>query len=431
MKKKKPAASVDTARRYGTLLATRPRPLKDPTKNLVKYREDGDIDKHSTTDADTILPSAAAILHNGDDRAGCVVGGSHRLGYGRGPVEEERKRHSDEKTTHSVVNNLQRTLSTCAAERRTGGGLGDLYRAPADGVGQGLPAARPIRNYLGDVDTNFRAVNCLKRERDSLERANRLRMDGPERKAIAEIAGVEREPGSRFVETDGRDNKSAVSVHHASMFRGKERENITETLASVGEADGDSYAEEEGVPLQRSPDGDDDLKSTKSEYGEESFESADGSQESGVRNSASSTVPADLVRRAGVRVENDGLIIRDDGDGDHGAGICGGSRPESASLRCGVAREEKTSRESAAALAATAVLRIEACWRGFLGRRAARCALRSMLLRVLRNLGGGKISKVHDAHMKINGLRSASDAPRVIVQHHVLVRFEEVIHNQT
>ncbi|CAM9203225.1 unnamed protein product, partial [Hapterophycus canaliculatus] len=146
---------------------------------------------------------------------------------------------------------------------------------------------------------------------------------------------------------------------------------------------------------QRSPDGDVELKSTKSEYGEESFELTDDTQDSDVGNSAavsSSTLPEDLVASTVVGVEKSGLgNHNDDGDG-HDPGICEGGRFEPASLRCAVVAEEEPSREIAAA--AAAALRIEACWRGYLGKRAAKCALRSVLLHVLRNIGGGKMSKV-------------------------------------
>lgn len=47
-----------------------------------------------------------------------------------------------------------------------------------------------------------------------------------------------------------------------------------------------------------------------------------------------------------------------------------------------------------------AVLKIGACWRGFLGRGAAKWALRSVLLNELRKLGGGKISKVRHRGIK-------------------------------
>ena len=41
-----------------------------------------------------------------------------------------------------------------------------------------------------------------------------------------------------------------------------------------------------------------------------------------------------------------------------------------------------------------AALRIETCWRGFLGRCAAKHELRSALLGTLRTIGGGRVSKV-------------------------------------
>lgn len=42
----------------------------------------------------------------------------------------------------------------------------------------------------------------------------------------------------------------------------------------------------------------------------------------------------------------------------------------------------------------TAALRIESCWRGFLGRCAVKHKLRSVLLDALRKIGGGRVSKV-------------------------------------
>ena len=89
------------------------------------------------------------------------------------------------------------------------------------------------------------------------------------------------------------------------------------------------------------------------------------------------------------------------------------SRDEETSFQSGVGNEKHASRgeasvtgtESRRGLSCSggavevltedaAALQIEACWRGFLGRCAAKHELRSVLLDALRKVGGGRISKV-------------------------------------
>lgn len=69
-----------------------------------------------------------------------------------------------------------------------------------------------------------------------------------------------------------------------------------------------------------------------------------------------------------------------------GSGI--GTAGDSRGLSCSTGDVVRVLTEDAAAL------RIEACWRGFVGRCAAKHELRSVLLGALRNVGGGKVSKV-------------------------------------
>ncbi|CAM9652083.1 unnamed protein product, partial [Scytosiphon promiscuus] len=157
---------------------------------------------------------------------------------------------------------------------------------------------------------------------------------------------------------------------------------------------GDDFAGGHGVPSQQSPDGDDGLKSTSSDYGEESFESTDEAHENGDESPAAGArcaIPEDLVTRTCVRAKRNATInLHDDAD-ESDAGTSGGRRYEPVCSRSRAMTEEKESRKRAAADAAA--LEIEACWRGFLGRRAAKWALRCVLLDVLRRLGGGKMSK--------------------------------------
>lgn len=69
---------------------------------------------------------------------------------------------------------------------------------------------------------------------------------------------------------------------------------------------------------------------------------------------------------------------------------------DSGSIEAGDSRGCSCSGSSAAGVLAedAAALRVESCWRGFLGRCAAKHELRSVLLDALRKIGGGRISKV-------------------------------------
>lgn len=110
---------------------------------------------------------------------------------------------------------------------------------------------------------------------------------------------------------------------------------------------------------------------TTNEYLNESFESEDDAESGGHCGAANSSA------QQGVGDAENTLMSNDDGVG-HTFGnekFCPG----------GAAAD--WSKDAAA-------LKIEACWRGFLGACTAKFALRSVLLNALRKIGGGKVSKV-------------------------------------
>lgn len=385
VEKEKPATSIDITRCYGTLLAERSRPLEDPAKKLVKDCEDGGIENGGAVDTDVMLPPGVATIKSGDDRADCGGQVSRHLQYGRDIVSEERRRNAQKKPTHGTGNNVKRMSSTCTFEAKPSVDLGDTKWPLGDGDKQGLPTVRPINIYLGHANTKFKKVHLEQKKGDGEEFVSGLTMGDPERKGVANVAAFERKRGSRVVELVEKDSAIAMT-----------KESTKDVLTWVGEDNHDDCPGGEEASPQQLPDGDDVLKSSNSDYGEDSFESTDETEESSA-TVASSTVPEDQISKTGVRAEKNVLINRDE-DGDaHGARVYGARQCE-ASSRSGAITEEEGSRERAAA--AAAALRIEACWRGFVCRRAAKWALRSILLNVLRNIGGGKISKVKHSQEK-------------------------------
>lgn len=155
---------------------------------------------------------------------------------------------------------------------------------------------------------------------------------------------------------------------------------------------------------------DSDTQNTHNSDYEESFESTGGTEESddgALVADVSITAANNLEKSLGAPAKNHGLANRDDGANE---GIGDGNSRREESTRSGLGAtmiEGRLSEDAAvsttstaatiatAAATAAAALRIEACWRGFLGRCSAKRALRSALLNALRNIGGGKISKVN------------------------------------
>lgn len=154
---------------------------------------------------------------------------------------------------------------------------------------------------------------------------------------------------------------------------------------------------------QQPPDDDLDPGTTNSDYGEEPFKSANGAPES-VSGSVAAA-PSIVTTEGGVSGINLGVAMeskehagRNNGDGvisereDYSSG-------HEATGEDGVLLSKDGAAPSSAATASAAALRIEACWRGFVGRCAAKRLLRSGLLDALRSIGGGKISKVRHAEL--------------------------------
>ncbi|CAM9464215.1 unnamed protein product, partial [Ectocarpus sp. 4 AP-2014] len=149
---------------------------------------------------------------------------------------------------------------------------------------------------------------------------------------------------------------------------------------------------------QQPPDDVLDPGTTNSDYGEEPFESANGAPES-VSGSVAAA-PSVVTTEGGVSGINLGVAMgskenagRNNGDGvisereDYSSG-------HEATGEDGVLLSKDGAALSSAANASAAALRIEACWRGFVGRCVAKRLLRSGLLDALRSIGGGKVSKV-------------------------------------
>lgn len=130
-----------------------------------------------------------------------------------------------------------------------------------------------------------------------------------------------------------------------------------------------------------------DATESASEYGEESFECADGAVEAGlkaVRPSAENE-----AARSNRRPSHGLLECKEIAD----AGFEGvvGRADSSCSASDGQGLGRVT--DSAAAT------KIQACWKGFLGRWEARTTLQIALHKALRTLGGGRLSKVRIGHI--------------------------------
>ena len=151
-------------------------------------------------------------------------------------------------------------------------------------------------------------------------------------------------------------------------------------------AKGDGCAGKEGERQQCSPN-DCDVERYGSDYGEESFESTDESGHGCLE------VGTDEERSSSAGRGDDVEVIENNvGRRREPACSSQGARTEKLLLEENTAAA--TAATAAAAAAAAAAVRIESCWRGFLGRCAAKVALRSALLVALRSIGGGKMSKV-------------------------------------
>ncbi|CAM9154690.1 unnamed protein product, partial [Ectocarpus sp. 13 AM-2016] len=159
------------------------------------------------------------------------------------------------------------------------------------------------------------------------------------------------------------------------------------------------------APQQEQPQDDVlDSGTTDSDYGEEPFESANGAPESvsGSVAAAPSVVTTEggvLGMNLDVAMESKEHVGRKNGDGvdsereDYYLGHEATGEDRVLLSKDGAPPSSAAAAASTAA-AAAAALRIEACWRGFVGRCFAKRLLRSGLLDALRSLGGGKVSKV-------------------------------------
>lgn len=164
------------------------------------------------------------------------------------------------------------------------------------------------------------------------------------------------------------------------------------------------------VPQQEQQPPDDvvDPRTTNSDYGEEPFESANGAPES---VSGSVAAAPSIATKEGVSgitlgfaMENKEHADRNNGDivrvvserEDHPSGSEATGEDGALLSKDGAA---SSSAATASAAASAAAVRIEACWRGFVGRCAAKRLLRSGLLDALRSIGDGKMSKVRHAEL--------------------------------
>lgn len=212
-------------------------------------------------------------------------------------------------------------------------------------------------------------------------RGAKLTPGKPKGKRVPESRSARGRESSKDTPSEAQNPHEEVNILHAeeSMFDGENSGSPRRKVAgggSVGRApveralgavDRDGQANVDGVAEPG------DGLPTDS-YGQDSFESAEDVIED--EFVASPAGGSDRV----VGAENG----RSDAVHDY---IEGGSRCAGYSYHQG-AGAGGLSEENAAAL------KIETCWRGFLGRSDAKRALRSVLLCSLRKLGGGRVSKV-------------------------------------
>ncbi|CAN0385958.1 unnamed protein product [Ectocarpus sp. 12 AP-2014] len=154
---------------------------------------------------------------------------------------------------------------------------------------------------------------------------------------------------------------------------------------------------------QQPPDDVLDPGTTNSDYGEEPVESANGAPES--VSGSMAVAPSVVTTEGGVSGMNLDVAMenkagRNNGDGvisereDYSSGHEATGEDGVLLSKDGAAPSSATAASAAAAAASAAALRIEACWRGFVGRCVAKRLLRFRLLDALRSIGGGKVSKV-------------------------------------
>lgn len=331
---------IDIGRHYPALFVEKTKP-PNATKRLVD--EDG---ASGTGDRPTDAAARAAIVANDGDRATHVT---------QDLSQEIRAR--------------RRNLSNGRRRRRKNGRNKDSKAAE---MGPLSSCGAENGHYLCDKNHSREAQRVGQKDKKE-ESASDLSTRG----VVVE---------SMMIETRAESNNKGSRVVTDSdgwTTCGKTRESENERAQSgwvKAEGGSGGTGKEEGARQRQDHSPDDCVESYSSDYGEEPFEPIDESETGCVEVGVDD--PAYLASR---------------GDAGDVIGDNAGRREEPPCSGHGSSMAEETWSEERSAAVDAAALRIEICWRGFRGRCAARIALRSALLAALRNIGGGKISKVTHA----------------------------------
>lgn len=353
-KREKPAPTIDIGRHYAALFAEKTNPL-NATKGLVDGDGTHGNENRGTNDADA--PSAAAAATATGLSPGSRAGGfAHRRRFNN---NRRRRRTRGKNRDGNIETSVKKGVGPSSFGAGNRGSWGNVV----------------MHNYL-EKKHPHEEVQRVDNKGKKEESAGYLSTRGVVVKGVAQG-----EPRMMMKAEQESNNKSGrITTDGGEAVWGNRRESEREQ-AQPGWSkveDNECMGKEEAWQQQEHPP-DDRVQSYSSDYSEESFELTVESEE----------------RRLAVGIEETKSLVSHGGAGN----ISGGNterREESASSGHAATVEETLSEENTAAAAVAAALRIESCWRGFLGRCAAKCALRSVLLGALRNIGGGKISKVTD-----------------------------------
>ena len=362
-KRERIAPTIDIGRHYAALFDAKTKPPNDATKRIVNEEGAGGSQHRGTAAA----AAAAAAAANDGDRAAYFAQDSSQGSRARFRDSNRRRRRKGGRNKDS---------SNAAGVDPSSGGAGN----------RGGRADVAMHNYLDEKihSHEMRRVDKHGSDEESASEPSTgaVVVKGAAQRDALAMTGREAEP------TSLRGGRVTADGGWAGCSKRRGSENGNEQVRpgwvdAEGGGNGCAGREKGARQRQERPPNDCGESCCSSDYGEESFEpTSDESQAGRPMVGIDEAVSLASRRHAGGA----GDVTGD----DHGR------QEESACLDRGSAAEETFSEEGADA----AALRIESCWRGFRGRCTARMALRSALLTALRNIGGGKISKVC-AWMKI------------------------------
>lgn len=387
--REKSAPNVGLVRHYAALLAEESKPPK-VTKRMVddngKYNKDG-TNKPNAPASPTAGVAVEAIVDGGGDHgATCIVQGLGRRHRRDGAVRCRRSKsnrrtgkgnNSKEQGFDADLKGGTGACSTAAGTQAGWNGEGGCSRdARMEKIS---PAAGGFNINLGEPVTRGNVVQANGQEEPNVMASE----EGAARVTTAITDGGWMGGGGKECENKNNAEPRARYPHAGCNESTGEKGGLKHQQRSRDnrvENDHRYYCHRDNQNIH---DGD---------YGKESLESTNrtGESDGGTRaRDVSSAAANRLVKSAGTRARKHGLISRD--GTDDGVGNGQRRQEESDISDCGAALVGGRISEDGVAAAA---LQIEACWRGFLGRCAAKCALRSALLNALRIIGGGKLSKV-------------------------------------